>query len=171
MSNKDCCLVITHNKDQMQSLSTILVKNNVESIRLKAETKKYGLYLSRGKGGNAIIAPQIVDKLISSIKDLSIQPYTAQQFKESHQLKNIFVHRCEKIPKHLSYQKQLATKQWKDFRKLVLSQRGKKCEMCGSKENIQIHHTHYITGRKAWEYMPTDVLVLCKDCHGKIHGK
>ncbi len=166
--DNDSYLVIPNNKGQIQSVIDLLENDNY--IRLKAETKKYGLYLSRGKSGNAILAPKRFVASLYGIDYLTLIPYTAQQFKESHQLKNIHVHKFVKIPKSLSYRSQLETKQWKDFRKLIFSQRGKRCEMCGATTNIQIHHLQYITGRKAWEYTPNDVMVLCRDCHKKIHN-
>lgn len=67
------------------------------------------------------------------------------------------------------YTEQLQAKEWKYFREFILSVRGKRCEMCGKKRNLNIHHIHYIAGRKAWEYTCQDVMVVCNECHKHIH--
>jgi 5-methylcytosine-specific restriction endonuclease McrA len=68
------------------------------------------------------------------------------------------------------YSEQLKDEKWKAFRDFVLVVRGKKCEMCGATEKLQIHHPNYIKGRKAWEYNCNEVIVLCEQCHRNVHG-
>lgn len=34
---------------------------------------------------------------------------------------------------------------------------------------LQVHHKHYIIGRKAWEYEDEVLVTLCQDCHSKVH--
>ena len=69
-----------------------------------------------------------------------------------------------------SYRRQLNTKEWKNKRVEVLSERGEFCEKCGAEDRLQIHHKQYINGRKAWEYDNTYLEVLCKSCHIKEHN-
>ena len=69
-----------------------------------------------------------------------------------------------------TYNEQLKDPRWKAFRQFVFAVRGCKCEMCGYRENLQIHHPKYIKGRAAWEYTCNDVVVLCDKCHKKVHG-
>ena len=68
------------------------------------------------------------------------------------------------------YGEQLKRNEWKKFREFIFAVRGRKCERCGTTTNLQVHHLHYISGRLAWEYLPFDVMVVCGDCHQKIHG-
>lgn len=68
------------------------------------------------------------------------------------------------------YDEQLKRNEWKKFREFIFAVRGRKCEKCWATTNLQIHHLHYISGRLAWEYLPFDVMVVCGDCHQKIHG-
>ena len=68
------------------------------------------------------------------------------------------------------YKKQLKSKEWKKFRKEVFKTKGKKCEMCGSTKHLNIHHPFYTKGKLAWQYNPTDMMVLCIDCHKNIHN-
>ena len=35
---------------------------------------------------------------------------------------------------------------------------------------LNIHHPFYTKGKLAWQYNPTDMMVLCHDCHKKIHN-
>lgn len=49
------------------------------------------------------------------------------------------------------------------LRKKILEQR-MKCEQCGSKENLDIHHIKYIN-------KPEYVLLVCRICHAEIHRK
>ena len=82
--------------------------------------------------------------------------------KQQHEIKNINTFEL--------YSEQLKRNEWKKFREFIFAVRGKKCESCGSTKNLQVHHIHYVSGRLAWEYLPFDVMVLCGDCHKKIHG-
>lgn len=69
-----------------------------------------------------------------------------------------------------TYNEQLKDQRWKAFRQFVFAVRGCKCEMCGYRENLQVHHPKYTKGRAAWEYTCNDVVVLCDKCHKKVHG-
>ena len=80
--------------------------------------------------------------------------------------------RKEKISKpYERYSDQLDRPEWKAFRQFIFVVRGRRCEVCG-KDNIElhIHHIKYIQGRKAWEYIPDDMMVLCRGCHRLAHG-
>ena len=38
-----------------------------------------------------------------------------------------------------------------------------------NEKKLNIHHVKYINNRFAWEYLPSDVLVVCESCHRNIH--
>ncbi len=165
------------NTEQTKLISNIFASNKGCGFRLKAKNKKYGLYVCRGKKGNAAIVTQrALDEfcLKANITKITsndyIFEYTAKMFVECHRLKNINVHRCKKVPANIKYKDQLKTKEWEDYRKVVFSNKGKICEMCGAKKKLQIHHKKYIFGRKAWEYPLSEIMVLCEDCHKKVHN-
>lgn len=69
-----------------------------------------------------------------------------------------------------NYNRQLKSKEWKNFRKKVFKIKGKKCEICGSTKQLNIHHPFYTKGKLAWQYNPSDMMVLCRDCHKNIHN-
>lgn len=68
------------------------------------------------------------------------------------------------------YSEQLTDDRWSMFRDFVFKVRGNRCEMCGRKKTLQVHHLHYKKGAKAWEYDCNEVVVLCRECHRKVHG-
>lgn len=70
----------------------------------------------------------------------------------------------------MPYQKQLLDPRWLKFRDIVLKQKGRKCQDCGSTKLLNIHHLDYKKDCYAWEYSIEDVVVVCKDCHKKRHG-
>lgn len=69
----------------------------------------------------------------------------------------------------ISYKDQLNHEFWKDKRNHIISIRGSKCERCGSKDFLQVHHKRYIKGRLAWEYEDNLLECLCGNCHKKHH--
>jgi len=52
----------------------------------------------------------------------------------------------------------------------VVSQRGGKCELCGKKKNLHVHHTTYENHGLEHIHL-NDLMVLCKICHAKFHDK
>lgn len=68
------------------------------------------------------------------------------------------------------YYKLLKTDEWRAFREFIFVVKGKVCENCGAIDHLQVHHNKYRNGRKPWEYIPSDISVLCFDCHRKEHG-
>lgn len=71
--------------------------------------------------------------------------------------------------KKIPYDLQLQDNRWYKFREKILNIRGRKCEMCGSEKNLQVHHIKYINGLYAWEYSQDEVIVLCRNCHKGEH--
>jgi len=63
---------------------------------------------------------------------------------------------------NMRYDLYLLTPQWKTIRRLKLEQAGHKCQVCASKNNLQIHHNTY--DRRGRERLD-DLTVLCNQCH------
>ena len=55
---------------------------------------------------------------------------------------------------------------WRLFRTKMLWLTGGKCETCGSRRRLQVHHLNY---KHLWNERTKDVKVLCKKCHDWIH--
>lgn len=65
------------------------------------------------------------------------------------------------------YHRYLKSKKWKDFRLKIINERGKKCEKCGNKKYLEIHHLTY---DNVFNETRNDVMVLCDLCHRKEHN-
>jgi 5-methylcytosine-specific restriction endonuclease McrA len=66
------------------------------------------------------------------------------------------------------YQEYQRTPWWKKRREQFLKKHGNKCSVCGSRENIVVHHLTYI---RLGNESDKDLQVLCRDCHHKYHEK
>lgn len=66
-----------------------------------------------------------------------------------------------------NYQLYLQSRHWRDIRaRYYKSGRPKECYVCGSKEQLHLHHrTYKRVGRERLK----DLILLCKDCHGDLH--
>lgn len=65
-------------------------------------------------------------------------------------------------------------REWRAFAAEVIKLHREQCSHCLSSRKdgviLQVHHIHYIDGRKPWEYSYEECTVLCKGCHAKEHG-
>lgn len=68
--------------------------------------------------------------------------------------------------KTMPYKDYLETDHWKSKRKQALYRAKYKCQLCSSKENLNVHHNTY---ENKGEERDEDLIVLCQDCHGKFH--
>ena len=60
---------------------------------------------------------------------------------------------------------------WVKKRTEVLKRDSFTCRGCGSKNDLQCHHSYYINGRKLWEYPLQSFTTLCRYCHEEFHEK
>jgi len=67
------------------------------------------------------------------------------------------------------YSKQLLDPRWQKKRLDVMQRDNFCCQLCGDNEStLNIHHTHYIYGKKPWEYDISTLKTLCENCHKEI---
>lgn len=69
------------------------------------------------------------------------------------------------------YDRYLENQHWQDFRKLVLQKQRNEdghnhCQSCSGRTRLQVHHRTY---ERLGREVPSDVVVLCKPCHDKLH--
>ena len=64
------------------------------------------------------------------------------------------------------YSEYLKTDHWLGIRSLALRRASYKCQLCSSREFLQVHHNNY---SRLWCEWPEDVIVLCDSCHEKHH--
>lgn len=67
----------------------------------------------------------------------------------------------------LKYLDYLDSEHWKELRKAKFALTGYKCECCGRKERIQLHHINY---RNWYDCTPDDLIALCHSCHTDLHS-
>jgi 5-methylcytosine-specific restriction endonuclease McrA len=56
---------------------------------------------------------------------------------------------------------------WYAIRKWALARANNKCELCGSTNQLSVHHLTY---NNLGKEHPEDLKVLCQNCHEKAHG-
>ncbi|MBF0233335.1 MAG: hypothetical protein HQK65_09900 [Desulfamplus sp.] len=59
---------------------------------------------------------------------------------------------------------------WQKKRQEIFNLFGKKCQCCGTQQNLQIHHKTYSSQKMPWEYPAENFQVLCEKCHSITHG-
>lgn len=74
----------------------------------------------------------------------------------------------KQLPRLIRYSEYLTTGHWVGIRSLALRRAGHKCQLCSSREKLQVHHNNY---SRLWCERPEDVIVLCDSCHEKHHNK
>jgi len=66
----------------------------------------------------------------------------------------------------MAYSEMLKDPLWQRKRLEILERDDFKCKKCGNgKDTLHIHHRHYITGRKPWDYPENLLVTLCYKCH------
>lgn len=69
-------------------------------------------------------------------------------------------------PSKRNYETYLESSHWKNFKKSYYILHEKKCAVCGTKLNINLHHKHYKSlGEESFD----DVIPLCYDHHTRLH--
>lgn len=73
------------------------------------------------------------------------------------------------------YSEYLQSEYWKEARNKRLKIDGYRCQMCGSKDDLEVHHLsyHYVfkengLNDRGQSVIDTELVTLCHDCHGKI---
>lgn len=56
-------------------------------------------------------------------------------------------------------------KKFEKFRKTVLKRDGYKCKICGSNENLQVHHIISVSECRLTAFLPMNGVTLCSKCH------
>ena len=74
------------------------------------------------------------------------------------------------------YKSLLNSDYWRGYSYVIVKERDWTCEDCGKKFKYQrnmlnVHHLTYHNDNKPWQYDKEELLLLCKDCHAKRHGK
>ena len=71
---------------------------------------------------------------------------------------------------NIDYKTYLQSPHWKQVRYIKLQQSGNKCQVCGSKNKLEVHHNSYDHIGKEEMHLE-DLVVLCHNCHSLFHHK
>ena len=66
------------------------------------------------------------------------------------------------------YEKYLASREWAVRRALSLWLASDTCEVCSSKDRLEVHHKTYA---RLTHELDDDLIVLCRTCHSLVHEK
>lgn len=71
-----------------------------------------------------------------------------------------------------TYKEYLESELWKNLKKQIYAKKDK-CDCCGSRDNLQIHHASYTFMRTKKDGKRVGSIkglkLLCKNCHKKVH--
>lgn len=68
----------------------------------------------------------------------------------------------------MPYQEYLQTSEWKERAKAAKKQAGWRCEVCNARGPLEVHHLTYA---HRGNERPGELLVVCRSCHAKLHGR
>ena len=68
----------------------------------------------------------------------------------------------------IDYLEYLKTPEWAATRARALDYAGLRCQLCNSKERIEVHHNCY---NNLGTELHRDLIVLCHRCHGTFHSQ
>lgn len=70
-----------------------------------------------------------------------------------------------------TYAEKLKDQRWEDKRIHILRRDGNCCKLCGSCENLHVHHILYEEDTDPWDYDENYLLTVCEFCHNRIHSQ
>jgi len=69
----------------------------------------------------------------------------------------------------IDYDKYIDSEDWRDTAEDAKQRAGYRCQLCNtSYKPLEVHHLTYV---RLGEELPSDLLVVCRDCHRKLHDK
>ncbi len=71
-----------------------------------------------------------------------------------------------KMSPFVDYTKHINSDRWARRRLRAIDEVGGVCQVCGSTDRIQVHHLSY---DNLGNEKPEDLLVVCRECHRKVH--
>lgn len=107
--------------------------------------------------------------LIIAVASIIISIYTFKH--EDKKYKEFMENRNKKMSKEkirMNYANYLLTDHWKELRKVILNRDDNKCQLCSSKERLEVHHNTY---ENVGNEKLTDLITLCRYCHSNFHDK
>jgi len=63
----------------------------------------------------------------------------------------------------------LGTRDYEDLREHVLRREGWRCQFCGSRTNLEVHHQQFRS--QSGEDSEDNLITLCSSCHSSVHNR
>lgn len=70
-----------------------------------------------------------------------------------------------------TYAEKLKDQRWEDKRIHILRLDNNCCKLCGSHENLHVHHILYEEDTDPWDYDENYLITVCEFCHNRIHSQ
>lgn len=70
-----------------------------------------------------------------------------------------------------TYAEKLKDQRWEDKRIHILRRDNSCCKLCGSHENLHVHHILYEEDTDPWDYDENYLITVCEFCHNRIHAQ
>ncbi len=67
----------------------------------------------------------------------------------------------------VDYHEYIKSPKWYENRKVALKRAGKRCQLCASRTQLDVHHNSY---KNLGDEEPWDLVVLCRRCHDAHHA-
>lgn len=71
----------------------------------------------------------------------------------------------------VDYHTYIQSSEWREKAKAAKDLAGWRCQVCNKPDNETTLDAHHRTYERLGKELPTDITVLCRQCHGKFHGK
>jgi len=72
--------------------------------------------------------------------------------------------------KVVGYKNYLKTKHWKYKRISIYRKYDRRCTKCGEAFQLIDSNVHHLTYERVGNELDEDLVLLCKECHKKVHG-
>jgi 5-methylcytosine-specific restriction endonuclease McrA len=104
---------------------------------------------------------------------MSVKYITQAEIEQAFYIASYYLRKYRRLRlnqlKSMPYKEYLKTKEWQRKRKEKLEEANYKCQRCNIfGVELDVHHLTY---ERRGEELPEDLIVLCKKCHAKEHGK
>lgn len=123
-------------------------------------------YIGKSKN-NTAYKPTLNDDIEHEPIERTEEPCDVEQPVNNIPAWKLYTGKLALIPAELK-KAYLDSVEWKTLKELRLEIAGHKCEKCGSKHWLHLHHVSYI---RLTQESIDDVCILCSKCHKKIHDK
>jgi len=128
--------------------------------------------------GSFVSVPETMGQLLAMIRDFETHhPQFALsadgqdlRLRVIGKLEALFVAAARRYFRSIPYVDYLATEHWSRQRREALQRAGYRCQICNGSGVLDVHHRTY-EHLGDLDEEASDLIVLCRPCHGLFHGR